>query len=131
MIKYDQQTEGIYMKNNNFLFAAVLPVAYAAYKYYTDKSFKDNVNSNVDKLCTAVDAQSHKLKKYIERTADDVKIFFGDTYRELKLSDEQIEDIQEILANKRSGVSNRVKKLLNDEQKKIYDASLKLKNEVA
>lgn len=124
MIVYDQQTEGMYMKNNNLLIAAVLPIVYGAYKFYTDKTFKEKVTSNLDKIYQSVDSGAQKLKRRAGHAEVELKSFFNDVYDELKLTDEQIEDIHEILNNKTSGLVGRVKKLLNEDQKKIYESSL-------
>lgn len=124
MIVYDQQTEGMYMKNNNLLIAAVLPIVYGAYKFYTDKTFKEKVTSNLDKIYQSVDNGAQKLKRRAGHAEIELKSFFNETYDELKLTDEQIEDIHDILTTKTSGVVGRVKKLLNEEQKKIYESSL-------
>lgn len=124
MIKYVQQTEGMYMKNNNLLIAAVLPIVYGAYKYYTDKDFKAKVTTNLDKIYNSVDSGAQKLKRRVGHAEIELKSFFNEAYDELKLTDEQIEDIHEVLNNKTSGLVNRVKKLLNEEQRKIYESSL-------
>jgi len=124
MIIYDQQTEGMYMKNNNLLIAAVLPIVYGAYKYYTDKDFKAKVTTNLDKIYNSVDNGAQKLKRRAGHAEIELKSFFNEAYDELKLTDEQIEDIHEVLNNKTSGLVNRVKKLLNEEQRKIYESSL-------
>jgi len=124
MIKYVQQTEGMYMKNNNLLIAAVLPIVYGAYKFYTDKSFKEKVTTNLDKICHSVDNGAQKLKRRAGHAEIELKSFFNDAYDELKLTEEQIEDIHEVLNNKTSGLVGRVKKLLNEDQKKIYETSL-------
>ena len=112
------------MKNNNLLIAAVLPIVYGAYKFYTDKMFKEKVTSNLDKIYQSVDSGAQKLKRRAGHAEVELKSFFNDVYDELKLTDEQIEDIHEILNNKTSGLVGRVKKLLNEDQKKIYESSL-------
>ena len=124
MIKYVQQTEGMYMKNNNLLIAAVLPIVYGAYKFYTDKNFKEKVTTNLDKIYNSVDSGAQKLKRRAGHAEIELKSFFNEAYDELKLTDEQIEDIHDILTTKTSGVVGRVKKLLNEEQRKIYESSL-------
>ncbi len=112
------------MKNNNLLIAAVLPIVYGAYKYYTDKDFKAKVTTNLDKIYNSVDSGAQKLKRRVGHAETELKSFFNEAYDELKLTDEQIEDIHEVLNNKTSGLVNRVKKLLNEEQRKIYESSL-------
>lgn len=112
------------MKNNNLLIAAVLPIVYGAYKFYTDKSFKEKVTTNLDKIYQSVDDGAHKLKRRMGHANVELKSFFNEAYDELHLTDEQIEDIHEVLTTKTSGLVGRVKKLLNEEQRKIYESSL-------
>lgn len=112
------------MKNNNLLIAAVLPIVYGAYKFYTDKNFKEKVTTNLDKIYNSVDSGAQKLKRRAGHAEIELKSFFNEAYDELKLTDEQIEDIHDILTTKTSGVVGRVKKLLNEEQRKIYESSL-------
>jgi len=95
------------MNKNILLLVALAPLAYSLFNTYKDKDVQA-------KLCSTASKAEQKLKE-----------FFDSAYDQLKITEEQAEDIYEILSTKTTGVVNRVKKLLNEEQLKIYETYLR------
>lgn len=92
------------MNKNILLLAVLAPIAYGLFNVIRDKDCCETVSANVS------DAEK-KLKE-----------FFSDSYDRLKLTEEQAEDIYEIISKKTTNVASRIKKLLTDEQREIYEA---------
>lgn len=113
-------------KINNLWFAAVLPFAYATYKYCNDKQFKKKVDTGVNKSIEYINENAHKFSHRVTNSEDSVKQFFKDNYEKLNLNDSQIKDIEQILGSKFEATKKEIHKLLSDDQKHILDGVKKV-----